>query len=194
MIDYLLEKIPLVLSWIDKIIYLHAANAISVKSLITMHGFKRLPLYFTHTFLSKAKCVLIDKIPVPPLSSFGLTQFAGFENGDYSGMTYRDTYFVKWSICKDESLHFHELIHVVQWDYLGAEKFLIGYALGLIQHGYAKSPLEIMAYKHQRAFETGVSPYPVINIVASELNTGVLPVVNEVLIKSDITKRSMNWL
>lgn len=50
--------------------------------------------------------------------------FESFEKADVAGTTYKDTYFIKRQNCFDESLHFHELVHVVQWDYLGVEKFL----------------------------------------------------------------------
>jgi hypothetical protein len=34
---------------------------------------------------------------VPPLSAIGLSQFAEFETGDYDGIAYLDTFFVKQS-------------------------------------------------------------------------------------------------
>jgi hypothetical protein len=41
----------------------------------------------------------------------GLSRFAEFERGDYDGITYLDTFFVKRRSAGAERLHFHELIH-----------------------------------------------------------------------------------
>ena len=74
--------------------------------------------------MARAKVVFVDKCPVPPVPAIGLTQFADFENMNASGVTYLDTYFALWHEAERESLHFHELVHVVQWQLLGAENFV----------------------------------------------------------------------
>jgi hypothetical protein len=90
--------------------------------------------------LARAKVVLVDRVPMPPLSSIVLGRFADFENMDASGITYLDTYFVRQPEAGRESLHFQELVHVIQWQVLGAERFLALYADGLEKHGYRDSP------------------------------------------------------
>ncbi len=57
------------------------------------------------------------------------------------------TCFLKHRHTSNEALHFHELIHVVQWQSLGPERFLKTYAEGLERFGYRNSPLEKMAYE-----------------------------------------------
>jgi len=109
---------------------------------VTAKNFKRLPLYFSKTQIEAAKFVVVNRVPVPPLSSMGLSRFNEFERGDYDGITYLDTYFLKRAGADDESLHFHEMIHLVQWRLLGAEFFLAMYAGGLEKFGYRNSPLE----------------------------------------------------
>ena len=52
-----------------------------------------------------------------------------------------------------EALHFHELVHVVQWARLGVDNFLLAYGAGLLQFDYEKTPLERMAYSMQAQFE-----------------------------------------
>ena len=52
----------------------------------------------------------------------------------------------------NEALHFHELIHVIQWQSLGPERFLKTYAEGLERFGYENSPLEKMAYEAEDLF------------------------------------------
>src|SRR5262249_57296702 len=74
-----------------------------------------------------AKVVIMDRLPVPPLSSWGLTQFASFERRDPDGITYLDTCFLKPHQSKNEAIHFHELIHVIQWRGLWAERLLPPY-------------------------------------------------------------------
>ena len=83
---------------------------------------------------------------MPPLSAMGLDRFRGFEQMNAGGMTFFDTYFVRADHVRAESLHFHELVHVIQWRLLGPEKFLALYADGLERFGYRKSPLEVMAF------------------------------------------------
>jgi hypothetical protein len=82
----------------------------------------------------------------------GLQRFRDFEQGDWDGITYLDTYFLNCKKAADEELHFHELIHVVQWRLLGPERFLKLYADGLERFGYEDSPLEKMAYSAQTKF------------------------------------------
>jgi hypothetical protein len=139
---------PLVLAWIRKTItdHEHSATTIATK------GFKRLPFYFSQELLETTKVVSVARIPVPPLSSIGLQRFRDFESGDWEAITYIDTIFLKRARAGDEGLHFHELVHVVQWRLLGPERFLKMYADGLEQFGYRESPLERMAYSAQAEF------------------------------------------
>jgi hypothetical protein len=44
------------------------------------------------------------------------------------------------------------LIHVIQWQSLGPERFLKTYAEGLERFGYENSPLEKMAYEAEDLF------------------------------------------
>jgi hypothetical protein len=80
---------------------------------------------------------------------------------DAGGTTYLDTYFVRADQSHSESLHFHELVHVIQWRLLGPEKFLALYADGLERFGYRKSPLERMAFSLQKRFEREAQPFSV---------------------------------
>ena len=82
-----------------------------------------------------------------------------------AGITFRDMYFVHPSYAS-EAVHFHELIHVIQWRTLGVRPFLLTYALGIIQHGYAESPLEAIAFDYQARFERGVAMSAVVDDVA----------------------------
>jgi len=148
---------PLLAGWIQKTLAEHSTVARPVASL----GFRRLPLYYDEELLAVAKAVPVAKVPVPPLSAMGLTGLDAFERMEMGGMTFFDTYFVRADLAGVESLHFHELIHVVQWRALGSEKFLACYADGLERFGYLRSPLELMAFRLQRRFEREAEPFSV---------------------------------
>jgi len=84
---------PHVIDWIQQTLGAHAKEAKTVASL----GFPRLSRHFSAELLTSTKVVVIDRVPLPPLSSIGLrlSRFAEFERGDYDGVTYLDTFFVK---------------------------------------------------------------------------------------------------
>ncbi|MGC1892408.1 MAG: hypothetical protein WA763_01745 [Pseudolabrys sp.] len=138
---------PALLGWIDITLRAHAGT-----QTVISRGFPRLPLYFSADTLASAKVVLVDKLPIPPLSSWGLIRFADFERGNFDGITYLNTFFIKRDELRNEAIHFHELIHIVQWRILGPEQFLRSYADGLERLGYRDSPLEVMAYDAEAAF------------------------------------------
>ena len=59
--------------------------------------------------------------------------------GDFDGITYIDTIFLKPAQSENENVYFHELIHVFQWRLLGPDRFLLAYANGLECFGYRQS-------------------------------------------------------
>jgi hypothetical protein len=80
-----------------------------------------------------------------------------------------DTFFVKRHQSKNEAIHFHELIHVIQWRLLGPEKFLRAYADGLNSFGYRNSLLEIMAYDAEKRFVSSTVQFDAEQLVAESL-------------------------
>ena len=145
-IDKLTRALPAVNSWINDYVSQHSDSRVRMSEA----GFSRLPGYFSPQVLEGAFYVLVPKIEAPPLADFGLEGLSFFEAASYGGITYKDTFFVT---SMGESLHFHEMIHVIQWDELGPEKFLLAYGVGLVQFGYWHSPLEQIAYSMQRRFD-----------------------------------------
>ena len=136
------KSYPPLIAWIRNTLTASAPAAHTVAS----RGFSRLPLYFTEKTLASTKVVLVDPLPIPPLSSMGLARFADFVRGNFDGITYVDTIFLKPTQSNNENVHFHELVHVIQWRLLGPDRFLLSYANGLECFGYRQSPLEAMAY------------------------------------------------
>ena len=156
---------PPLIAWIRNTLTASAYVAQTVAS----RGFSRLPLYFTEKTLASAKVVLVDPLPMPPLSSMGLTRFADFERGNFDGITYIDTLFLKPTQSNNETIYFHELVHVIQWRLLGPDRFLFLYANGLECFGYRQSPLEAMAYDAEKAFASSMAIFDVEKMVAEKL-------------------------
>jgi len=92
-----------------------------------------------------------------------------FERGDFDGITYLDTIFLKPTQSDNENMHFHELVHVIQWRLLGPDRFLLSYANGLECFGYRESPLEAMAYDAETAFASSTAIFNVETMVAEKL-------------------------
>jgi hypothetical protein len=156
---------PPLLDWIRATL----TGSIRMAQTVASRGFSRLPLYFTENTLTSTKVVLVDPLPMPPLSSMGLARFADFERGDFDGITYIDTIFLKPTQANNENMHFHELVHAVQWRLLGPDRFLLSYANGLECFGYRQSPLEAMAYDAETAFASSTAVFNVEKMVAEKL-------------------------
>jgi hypothetical protein len=99
----------------------------------------------------------------------GLARFADFERGSFDGITYLDTFFLKPTQSNNEKMHFHELVHVIQWRLLGPDRFLFLYANGLECFGHRQSPLEAMAYDAEAAFASSAAIFNVQKMVAEKL-------------------------
>lgn len=172
-LQLLQQKLPEIRRWIDRTLAAHSANALTVAS----YCFSRLSRFYGSDMLSTSRVVEVPRVPVPPLGAMGLPQFAEFEQGDYAGITYRDTYFVRSGDAQRESLHFHELVHVVQWRHLGPDRFLMAYAIGYFAGGgYRNNPLEIMAYDLQVRFDQDSSSFDSDAIIRHQLDN-VVPVL-----------------
>ena len=108
-VDLLLQKLPLVKQWIYTTLTAYAPYARPMLD----YNFREIPKYFSQETLVSAKVVVVEKVPMPPLTQMGLSQLGGFEKGNYSGVTYLDTYFLLAQEEHNESIHFHELCHIV---------------------------------------------------------------------------------
>jgi len=151
------ELLPPVIDWIDATL----ANSANEARPVASFGFARLPRFYTPNYLNRVKVVVVDRVPAPPLAGHGIPEFDKFISGDYAAITLKDTYFIQTRHVGDESTHFHELVHTVQWSHLGAEQFLLAYATGLIKYGYRDSPLENQAYSLQKIFDAKGEPFDV---------------------------------
>lgn len=166
-LQQLQQKLPKVREWIDRTLAAHSGQARPVAEL----GFTRLGSYFSPALLTSARAIPVATVPRPPLASMGLAGFDEFENLDADGITYLNSFFVRHGHERDESLHFHELVHVVQWQHLGPDQFIMAYALGhLLNGGYQANPFEDMAYGLQSRFDRNDPPLDVAALVRTELD------------------------
>ena len=150
---------PSFLSWMTKLHEIHAPAAEQVSRI----GLPRLSGYWPSDLLAAARAVVVPEIPFPPVAEYGLPEFQSMAAMPMAGITFGHMYFLHEHPAS-ESVHFHELVHVVQWRELGPRAFLFAYSLGIAQHGYAQSPFERTAYEAQREFDAG---RPVPGLLAS---------------------------
>ena len=136
--------LPGMIEWIERTKSFYQKHSKAISEFHLSH----IALYFPEEFLSKVRIVPIDHLPIPPLSLLGMTELVDFERADSRAITLDQMYFIKPSFTNDETIHFHELIHVLQWQILGKENFLFIYGLGLLQFGYDENPLEVMARRY----------------------------------------------
>jgi len=176
------STLPVVRDWIERTLEDHKAEAVPVISF----GYRRLEEVYPVDLQSKAKAVVVaGKVPFPPLSRMGLPEFSPMEKMDKAGITFLDTFFVNRRD-QTESLFFHELVHVVQWERLGMDNFLTAYAFGVMQSGYRQSPLEKMAYFLQDNFNRGALPMDVMERIHRETDA-IWKDVLGLISKGDIT-------
>lgn len=136
--------------WIDGTLARHAAIRVSCEALAApLEG------YFSRDFLARSYFVVTDELPRPDLPELHALGLGAFLAMDVDGITYKDTYFIRPALAEKVDLHFHELVHVAQWQHLGAPTFIERYARELLQFGYGRAPLEEMAYSLQRYFCAG---------------------------------------
>lgn len=103
--------------------------------------------FYSKLFLESAYFVIINEIPKPDYPELREAGLGDFIDMDVDGVTYNDTYYVKPDFADDFALHFHELVHVVQWRTLTPKSFIERYIQEIQGSGYAHAPLEKMAYR-----------------------------------------------
>lgn len=160
------NALPQVREWIDQLLATHAGRALAVSTL----GFIQLATCFPQELLERAKVVSVERVPFPPVDQFGLPELAAMQQMSFDGITFEDTFFLQQRRAS-EALHFHEMVHVVQWSRLGVDNFLLAYGFGLLSFGYVQSPLEQMAYRLQRDFELGTLQQGLVRVIEQETDS-----------------------
>ncbi len=143
-------------NWIDETLRDHLDKRVSCDCFATaFNGF------YPTAFLSKSYYVVVDEIPKPDFTELREAGLGDFIDMAVDGITYKDTYFISRGCENNLELHFHELVHVLQWEILGVSDFINRYIEEVNQHGYEFSPLEKMAYALQDCFRNKVSSFSV---------------------------------
>ncbi len=177
LIQRLQAALPLACAWIDEYLTRHEPVSRPVASL----GMQRLAACYPEPLLRTARVVTVERVEFPPVERFGLPEFAAIQQQNFGGITFKNTFFVSSAEATSESLHFHEMVHVVQWARLGVERFLLAYGIGLAQFGYEGSPLEHMAYDLQFEFDKGINRpqlLPYINTQTDVIWATVAPLIS----------------
>ncbi|PSL12546.1 hypothetical protein CLV44_11775 [Marinobacterium halophilum] len=102
--------------------------------------------FYSPDFLKTAFFVVTDEIPKPDFPELREAGLGDFIDMNVGGITYNDTYYVKKEVANELRLHFHELVHVLQWRELGPQGFIERYIREIQDFGYDNAPLEKMAY------------------------------------------------
>lgn len=102
--------------------------------------------FYPTEFLENAFYVVIDEIPKPDFAALRAMGLGDFIDMKVSGISYKNTYYLLPTSVDNLRVHFHELVHVLQWQNLGALAFIERYMNEIKRFGYHNAPLEIMAY------------------------------------------------
>ncbi|MFO1519610.1 MAG: hypothetical protein U1F57_08135 [bacterium] len=163
--SHVFKKIPLLKQWILDLLKENEKRAQSLENF----RFLRLYSYCSPRLLQSVRVVVVETLPLPPLASWGVTEFKPFEREPFLAITYADTIFLLKSELMNEAVVFHELVHVLQWKLLGEDLFLRLYVEGLLEEMYFTCPLEVMAYKAQEEFEDNSAVYDLEKRVKEEI-------------------------
>ena len=128
--------------------------------------------YFPEEFLASSYYVVVPQMPVPAYQFLEENGLVDLFNRDLEGLTLYDTYYVRPHIKGNARLHFHELVHVAQWKYLGVEGFVARYMDELMTDGYDDMLLERMAYEFEEQFAREGPVFDVPSTVESVLTNG----------------------
>ncbi len=134
--------LPIAMGWVRWTLRCHAGEA------IPMQGMKitQWPGYFRAETLNKARLAIVTQVPMPPLMHRLMRDLpASVGLAAPPAITLRDTIFLCEECSSNGVILFHELVHVVQWAFLGDRKFLKTYLRQLMNVGYQRHPLEEMA-------------------------------------------------
>ena len=132
------------------------------ESLLQQVRLVRVPALENPKFLEAYRATFEDKgLPLLDFTSF-------------AGITYIDTILLvdEFPGADPDATLFHELVHAVQYELLGPEKFVKFYLLGWVNQGfnYAAIPLEMDTYELQNRFEADPSlPFSVKDEVSCRL-------------------------
>lgn len=125
--------------------------------------------FYPAQFLRDSYFVVVEHIPKPNFPELRNMGLGDFIDMPVNGITYKNTYYVLQMQANDLHLHFHELVHVVQWGLLGTDGFISRYINEIQRYGYDYAPLEQMAYSLEHHYHSGGVPLDVPSYVQSKV-------------------------
>ena len=129
----------------------------------SFHGF------YSFDFLDSAYFVVTNHIPKPDFPELREEGLGDLIDKDFEGITYDDTYYVKTAAADELRLHFHELVHVLQWRTLTPQVFIRRYIQEIQDFDYEGAPLEKMAYALDAHYQRGGPQLDVAKYVREHL-------------------------
>ena len=84
--------------------------------------------------------MVVDVIPKPDFPELREMGLGDSIDTTANGVTYKNTYYIVPQVAEILRLHFHELVHVAQWDILGGAGFIQRYIEEILQYGYDDAP------------------------------------------------------
>lgn len=150
--------------WIDRT--LKEYDHLKVSCAVLLPEFQA---FFGAEVLENSYFVVVDSIPKPDFDELTGAGYDEFLNMKPAGITYKNTYFIQRGFENRFALHFHELVHVLQWQLLGAFGFIQRYLDEIAEYGYDKAPLEVMAYELDSYFSAGLPVKSIPDYVSKHL-------------------------
>ena len=95
--------------------------------------------YFGDSDLDRVLIAELDELPLPDARLARLARSLGWSypgSSSVAAITFDN--LVATRVPLDSALLFHELVHVVQWQHLGPDKFIMAYALGHLLSGVSR--------------------------------------------------------
>ncbi|HUH67163.1 MAG TPA: hypothetical protein VLZ07_12090 [Syntrophales bacterium] len=173
-VNDLLQHAPAFNRWVDDLLARHESSARQV----TAYGFRRLSQFFSPETIEAARCVEVDSVPKIPWQEFGLPVPKGMDV-DFEGITFRNTYFLRRKEANQESLHFHEMVHVVQWQMLGNDLFPLIYVLDALKGSYQTNILEVITREVTDFFVKAEEPFNAEFIIAAWIGQNLPPIFTQ---------------
>lgn len=150
--------------WIDETNHEYQSQRYSCSTLeAAFNGF------YPSQFLRDSYFVVVEHIPKPNFPELRQMGLGDFIDMPVNGITYKNTYYLDQKQANSLRLHFHELVHVVQWSLLGAGGFITRYISEIQSYGYDSAPLEQMAYSLDRHYYSGGAHLDVPTYVQSKI-------------------------
>ena len=159
-----MKMIDQIEQWIDQ------TNSLFLEQSVCCDRFaKDFEGFYSASFLQNSFFVVVDKIPKPAFPELRQMGLGDFIDMDLPGITYKNTYYILPHAINNIRLHFHELVHVAQWEKLGAIRFIERYIREILRYGYNQSPLEIMAYSLDNHFANGGNKVDIPSFISEKI-------------------------